>query len=294
MTLENGALKATIQLPDASRGYYRGTRFDWSGLVSQVEYRGHTFFGELKRPHRPTVHDHAAGLCDEFGMGTPLGYTDVKKGGAFLKIGVGALIRGNEPRYGFHLNYPIAEPGSWDIQASKAQVTFTQKMAGPRGWGYRYVKTVALEKGRPVLSVKHVLVNSGTKRILTDQYNHNMFIFDRQPIGRAYRVAFAFAPELLKPSLKKAVVLGREFRFTEEVLTGHFWSPLIGYALPRHNTFTVSHEPLGVSVKVSTVRAPGKVCMYAEKTSVCPETFVSLDVAPGRSVTWTTVHEFGA
>jgi hypothetical protein len=293
VTLDNGVLKATIRLPDASRGYYRGTRFDWSGLVSQVEFKGHTYFGELKRPHKPTVHDHAAGLCDEFGMGSPLGYNEVKRGGAFLKIGVGTLLRGKEPRYGFHLDYAIAEPAPWDIQKDGARITFTQKVTGPRGWGYRYVKTVALEKGRPILSVRHVLANTGRKRIRTDHYCHNMFIFDQQPVGRPYRVAFTFPPKALRPSPEQANLQECEFRFVEKVLKGHFWSPLIGYTLPRHKTFVVLHDPSGLSLKVSTARAPSKICMYAEKTAVCPETFVSLDVAPGRSITWTTEHEFG-
>ena len=30
--LTNGSLKARLYLPDSQKGYYRGTRFDWSGI----------------------------------------------------------------------------------------------------------------------------------------------------------------------------------------------------------------------------------------------------------------------
>ena len=46
--LKNDNLKVSIYLPDAWNGYYRAVRFDWAGIIKQVEYKGHTYFGELK------------------------------------------------------------------------------------------------------------------------------------------------------------------------------------------------------------------------------------------------------
>jgi hypothetical protein len=40
-SLSNQFLKVTFFLPDRDAGYYRGTRFDWSGLISRVDYAGH-------------------------------------------------------------------------------------------------------------------------------------------------------------------------------------------------------------------------------------------------------------
>ncbi len=31
--ISNGLIAAELYLPDASRGYYQGTRFDWSGVM---------------------------------------------------------------------------------------------------------------------------------------------------------------------------------------------------------------------------------------------------------------------
>jgi len=54
--ITNGLVTLTLYLPDAQRGYYRGTRFDWSGLIAQAEYEGHTFFSEWQTPHLSLIH----------------------------------------------------------------------------------------------------------------------------------------------------------------------------------------------------------------------------------------------
>src|SRR5689334_67880 len=87
--LTNGALTLTVLLPDASRGYYRGSRFDWSGLVARAECGGHSLFAPWKSPHDPTDPEGAFGTAEEFGMKGPDGYTEAKAGETFLKIGVG-------------------------------------------------------------------------------------------------------------------------------------------------------------------------------------------------------------
>src|SRR6201986_1548690 len=44
-TISNGQISAKIYLPDAKNGYYRSTRFDWSGAVYSLQYKGHDFYG---------------------------------------------------------------------------------------------------------------------------------------------------------------------------------------------------------------------------------------------------------
>ena len=41
--LSNGRIVVKIDLPDAHTGYYRGTRFDWSGMIQSVVYNGHEY-----------------------------------------------------------------------------------------------------------------------------------------------------------------------------------------------------------------------------------------------------------
>jgi len=42
--ISNGLIKAKLYLPDKTNGYYRGTRFDWGGVMPELEYKGHHFF----------------------------------------------------------------------------------------------------------------------------------------------------------------------------------------------------------------------------------------------------------
>src|SRR5262245_15884573 len=50
-------VRAPLYLPDAERGYYRGTRFDWSGMIGGLEYAGHRFYGPWFDRIDPPVHD---------------------------------------------------------------------------------------------------------------------------------------------------------------------------------------------------------------------------------------------
>ena len=44
--ISNGLINATIYLPDQQKGYYRATRFDWSGIIPVLEHDGHSYFGK--------------------------------------------------------------------------------------------------------------------------------------------------------------------------------------------------------------------------------------------------------
>src|SRR6266481_2350127 len=42
--ITNGSVRLRVYLPDAKTGFYRGTRFDWAGVIGSAEYAGHDFF----------------------------------------------------------------------------------------------------------------------------------------------------------------------------------------------------------------------------------------------------------
>ena len=86
--ISNGRIHAKIYLPDAESGYYRATRFDWSGVISSLEWGGHTYFGQWFQRHDPKNHDAITGPVEEF---TSLGYQDARPGESFIRIGVGAV-----------------------------------------------------------------------------------------------------------------------------------------------------------------------------------------------------------
>src|SRR5262249_33472774 len=55
--ITNDRIRAKLYLPDARRGYYRGTRFDWSGMIGSLEYAGHRYYGPWFDRIDPPVRD---------------------------------------------------------------------------------------------------------------------------------------------------------------------------------------------------------------------------------------------
>ena len=55
--ISNGQIRAKLYLPDAERGFYRSTRFDWSGVIASLEHQGHQFYGPWFTKSDPSVRD---------------------------------------------------------------------------------------------------------------------------------------------------------------------------------------------------------------------------------------------
>jgi len=66
--LSNGVLGARIYLPDAEKGFYRGTRFDWAGVIGTLEYKGHSYFGPFFEKFNSSVPDVVIGEPVEAGV----------------------------------------------------------------------------------------------------------------------------------------------------------------------------------------------------------------------------------
>ena len=256
--LKNDQLRVKVYLPDAEKGFYRGTRFDHAGVFGEVEFAGHKIFGPWKDTHDPTNHDDIIGPAEEFGIEKPLGYDDAKPGETFLKIGVGELEKPKEEKYSFAKKYKIVKPAGWKRSGPKNSV----KDEGWIGWeveqkangyGYAYFKAVGVEGNE--LKILHSISNTGTKPITTEFYNHNFFNVDRDPIGPNYSFEFSFdlKAQDLKGKFGGLVELKeKEFRFRDKLSDGFVMAALTGFdpeAKP-HRQFEMRHAPSGVRVAV--------------------------------------------
>ena len=193
--ISNGEITANVYLPDAKNGFYKTTRFDWSGAIGSLKYKGHEYYGAwfskitdiydfgYEGPNKDVLSaDFTAmvGPAEEFGA---LGYNDVPAGGLFVKPGVGVLRR-DDMTYNHSRPYAIANGGTWDVKTSRDAVEFTHTLSEPSiGYGYVYNKVIRLTPGRPQMTISHVLRNTGTKPIVTNVYNHNFTTIDKQTTG---------------------------------------------------------------------------------------------------------------
>lgn len=131
--IENSPIKAELYLPDARNGYYRGTRFDWSGVIHSLKYKGHEFFGEWFDKHDPLIHDGITGPADVFDTnGTGLGYAEAKPGDNFIRIGVGLVEKPDEPAYRGTYTYKVADAGRRTVAQGKNWIEFGRKFPAIR------------------------------------------------------------------------------------------------------------------------------------------------------------------
>ena len=181
--ISNGALRAKLYLPDAENGYYRATRFDWSGVVASLEHKGHNYFGVWFERYDPKLHDAITGPVESFNA---IGYDDAAPGGKFLRIGVGWLRRPEDARVNDFKTYDIVDSGKWATRNGADWVEFTQTLADT----YVYRKTVRLVKDQLVL--EHSLKNTGKKALETNVFNHDFYMLDNQPTSPDIVVKFPF------------------------------------------------------------------------------------------------------
>ncbi|MDO9340168.1 MAG: hypothetical protein Q7T72_06525, partial [Bacteroidales bacterium] len=161
--ISNGLIRAKIYLPDSRKGYYQGTRFDWSGNMPSLVYNGHEYFGQWFAKYSPEIHDAIMGPVQEF---TPLDYLETKPGGSFLKIGVGVLTKPDNKPYTFSRLYPVLNRGKWKVNKKSDQVQFIHEL-NDKDYSYQYKKTVQLIKDKPELVLTHTLKNTGNRKIET-------------------------------------------------------------------------------------------------------------------------------
>ena len=193
--ITNGQITAKVYLPDAKNGFYRTTRFDWSGAIGSLEYKGHNYYGQwfskitdiydfgYEGPAKDVISaDFTAmvGPVEEYGA---VGYNDAPPGGLFVKPGIGVLKR-DEGTYNHSRTYPIANGGKWDVKRARDSVEFTHTLSEPSiGFGYVYTKTIRLTPNQPQMTISHVMKNTGTKPIVTNVYDHNFMTLDHEAPG---------------------------------------------------------------------------------------------------------------
>jgi hypothetical protein len=98
--ISNDLITVDFYLPDAQGGSYRATRFDWSGIIRSLAYKGHNFFGQWYEKHDPYIHDAITGPVNIFDSpGPATGYADAKPVETFVRIGVGRVEKPDEPAY---------------------------------------------------------------------------------------------------------------------------------------------------------------------------------------------------
>jgi hypothetical protein len=312
--LTNGKLDALVFLPDAKSGYYRSTRFDWSGVVGCVSLNGHRFFGEWFAQYDPLKNDSITGPVEEFriddGSTVPsgpgpvdlsvrpgaIGYQEAKPGETFLKPGVGVMRKVDDSPYQFGGAYPIVDTGRWTVIVGKRSVRFRQVLRGPEGYAYLYEKTLTLNKNEPVMTLQHSFKNTGKKVIETYVYDHDFFMLDGKPTGPGMVVHFKFEPKPQGEIGAAAKIEGKDLVYVDALaprkgVAGY----LTGYSDDvRDFDFTVEDTRSKVGVQQTSDHSLARLYFWSTQRTICPEGYIKLKVAPGETSRWTLRYRFFA
>lgn len=306
--ISNGPIRAVVYLPDAQRGFYRSTRFDWSGIIASLEYAGHKYYGPWFTKSEPAVRDFVyrdadivagaqssvVGPAEEFPR--PQGFEVAPAGGTFLKIGVGVLRKGSEPTYSPYTNYDVVNPGTWTARPTADSVTFVQELTdASSGYGYVYRKTVRLVNGRPEMVIAHSLENTGRLPLETTQYNHNFLTLDGAPTGPDFAIVLPFRIETTRPPASgMAAIRGNEIAYLKTLEGQERVSfPIQGFgASPTDYDVRVENRRTGAGVRITSDRPLASATLWSIRSVISLEPFVDVTTAPGRTTTWTYTYTY--
>ncbi|MGA3325986.1 MAG: hypothetical protein ABSF45_16055 [Terriglobia bacterium] len=308
--ITNGELHVKLYLPDARQGYYRGTRFDWSGVIAALEYKGHNYYGPWFNRIDPGVRDYqyegaeiVASTCsgitgpvEEYQTNrSALGFDEAKVGGTFIKIGVGVLRKDSE-KYGYVKQYEIVDPGKWSVKTHRDSVEFTQKLTdSTTGYGYIYRKTVRLIAGKPEMLLEHSLKNTGRRIIQSSVYNHNFLVLDLQPPGPDFSITFPFQIQSPRPPNKDfAEIRGNQFVYLKALENREtVYGSLVGFSdNPKDNEIRIENQRVGAGMLIRGNRPLSNLSLWSIRSVLAVEPFIAMSIDPGSEFTWQVAYQY--
>jgi hypothetical protein len=142
---------------------YSGSRFDWNGFITGIVLDGkHSFC--MPESLTPGQGSGGFGLCNEFGIDTPIGYDDAKPGEKFPKLGTGLLTRPDESDYFFFNKYEVT-PFAIKIENDNNTALFEVDPLDCNGYAVKMTKKISVDDNK--LSVDYHLENVGSKPVIT-------------------------------------------------------------------------------------------------------------------------------
>ncbi len=291
--ISNGLITAKMYLPDPERGYYRGTRFDWSGQIYSLRAFGNEYFGQWFERYDPKLHDAIMGPVEDFRTGnSALGYEEVPAGGIFYRIGVGALRKPDEKPFHPFRTYDIVDPGNWSVSQKPGEIEFVHVLSSKDGYGWRYRKTIRLVNGEHRMLIEHSLKNTGSKPIDTEQYNHNFFVMNSQPTGPGVTVTFPFSLKPIKPfpSNSAASFEGGRISYNTELQKGQQAAAQFEGA-PQYR-IELEHAQAGAGVRIEGDRPIQKIVFWSIRSTFCPEPYIDVSAGPAAESQWTYTYTF--
>ena len=285
-TLKNEKIEVHIDLP---LNNYQFSRFDWTGKIAAVKYKGIFVSGTEKLNHKDSM-IYGKGFYNEFGIDRPIDYEDTKEGDYFHKIGIGLLKKEGE-HYQFSHRYEI-EPAEYIITKETNKLII--ECSAPKVNGYSYELKKVIELLESGFVIHYHLRNTGKKTIMTNEYTHNFLAINKEFMGSHYILKFPFQikPELFGATVnpeEKVVIRQNEITFNATPNEQFFFSNLSGNEnIDAYWELINTKSKIGISEKASFKTS--KVNVWGWKHVISPELFFDLKVGPNQVVQWSRTY----
>lgn len=261
-----------LELHHPLDGFYRGTRFDRSGVFASLRLGGTEFCGPWFERYDPFLHDAVQGPAEEFSL-YPVGEL-------WLKPGVGLLQPDGQPYDRFKL-YETVNPGRWDVDG----LHFRHRLEGY----YDYTKEIVLTEG-PGFEIRHAF--QALIPFAGDVYNHNFFTLGKMEVGPSRQIDFPFTPEGTWRSVYDSVGFtaggirfSRQLRAGESVYSGDIHAA--GQDGMPYD-MTLREGALGVHIRGDV--PVFKTVFWANHRVACLEPYIRLALDVGQTFRWTLTY----
>jgi hypothetical protein len=301
--ISNGIVSARVYLPGPD-GFYRGSRFDRSGVVTHATYKGQDYGKPWFSAYSPAAHDFtwhngevvvglasgAAGPAEEFGS---IGFDTAPMGGNFLKIGIGMMKR-ETVKDDHAYPYPVVNEGTRSFSATKTSVRLTQHLSDKAsGYGYSYVKTVRLVPGKAQMIISHELTNTGKNDIDTNVFCHNFLTLS--PGNENITITAPFAIHAQRPFAPGAAeVDGKTVRYLRAMKEGEtVTSPITGFGDSVSDyDFTVMNTATGFGQRIRGDQPLSQINFWSIATNVSWEPYIAISLKPGQTKRWSYTYDY--
>jgi hypothetical protein len=300
--IRNGVIAARVYLIDSEKGFYRGTRFDQSGVVGSLRLGGQNFYRPWFDRVSPDVMDYMftpdgivggpdsaiSGPVEEF---APVGFDEAAPGENFLKIGVGMLRKPDGKPYDHYHLYDTADAGKRDLQQTRSSVTFTQDIAG----AVRYVKTLRLMPGKPEMRIEHVLTNAGATPISTTVYDHNFLTLSPGNQDIAVTFPFPITPDPA-PDPGMVHIDGNRFAYVrplkdKDTVSFH----IAGFGgTSRDYDIKVENAKTGAGVRITADQPLTRLNIWSIRSVMAVEPYIDIALPPGATKRWVYTYTYKA
>lgn len=284
--LKNSQIEMLIDLPD---DHYQGARFDWSGKIKRLTYRGVEISGK-ELANQATNQQSGQGFYNEFGIQTPIGYADVQEGEYFHKIGIG-LLKKEGIDYDFQKDYEI-KPAQFKLDQSNNSLRIKCQSQAFNGYSYLLKKEVSLHE--QAFNIAYHLTNTGDRSLITEEYNHNFLCFNQELISQDYVLKFPFKlqahafGETVNP--ERLVRIGTsEVNFIGTPQKPFFFSNLSG-GNKVVAQWALENRKIGLGIEETGSFQTDQVNLWGWTHVISPELFFPINLPPKQTLEWNRTY----